>query len=302
MSLFSNIPHGECDSIRVYINGNEEIKRKHWVVVFNSDTFASGKPVERGICDSAMGTIDFRYRCSTCFNDRNNCPGHGGHIKFAIPQYQPLFFDKIIKILKQFCHKCYKILPNKTNRYCKECKYENPRIDEGPGIMNIVFKEGDVTRQMYSFEIQKILEQIPIENYKKLNDGKSIKFSPKKLVVNYMNVPTVTIRPDIKITQGAKNMNGDITVMLIKEIKINEQLPKDIEDKIKKDEKINNKAEDLTRVYHEFFRGGKSTKKDKEILTKKLNIGNINKPFTASLSFKLMTKKGYIRYNILVKY
>lgn len=67
--------------------------------------------VEHGtVYDLAMGpcTKD-SPKCSTCFLEIKDCPGHFGHIELPVPIVNPLFKNYVVNILKCFCIKCGKL-------------------------------------------------------------------------------------------------------------------------------------------------------------------------------------------------
>ena len=41
----------------------------------------------KGLNDPRLGTIDRNYRCATCEEGINDCPGHFGHIELCTPVF-----------------------------------------------------------------------------------------------------------------------------------------------------------------------------------------------------------------------
>lgn len=67
------------------------------------------RPREKGPNDPHLGTTDRNFRCSTCEENMNECPGHFGVIKLAEPVYHHGFLNKVKKVLETVCHNCGKI-------------------------------------------------------------------------------------------------------------------------------------------------------------------------------------------------
>jgi DNA-directed RNA polymerase II subunit RPB1 len=57
-------------------------------------------PKEGGLGDPKMGSIDRAFRCATCNQDSNICPGHFGHIELTTPVFHP---GKVLESLMIMC-------------------------------------------------------------------------------------------------------------------------------------------------------------------------------------------------------
>lgn len=108
----SSAPLKTIEEIQFGVLAPEEIKNMSVVHVQYPDTMdeTRTKPREGGLNDPLLGTTDRQYKCKTCNNDMNNCPGHFGHIELAKPVYHPGFINKTKKILEMVCHQCSKLL------------------------------------------------------------------------------------------------------------------------------------------------------------------------------------------------
>lgn len=69
----------------------------------------SGKPLTGGLSDPRLGTVDRNFKCQTCGESMNDCPGHFGHIDLARPVYHIGFIKKVKKILECVCFHCGKL-------------------------------------------------------------------------------------------------------------------------------------------------------------------------------------------------
>ncbi|ODQ79999.1 hypothetical protein BABINDRAFT_36081 [Babjeviella inositovora NRRL Y-12698] len=73
------------------------------------------KPRESGLNDPRLGSIDRNFKCQTCGEDMNECPGHFGHIELAKPVFHIGFIAKIKKVCECICMNCGKLLLDDTN-------------------------------------------------------------------------------------------------------------------------------------------------------------------------------------------
>lgn len=73
------------------------------------------KPREQGLNDPRLGSIDRQFKCGTCSQNMQECPGHFGHIELAKPVFHPGFLKKTKKLLEMVCHNCGKVLLDRSN-------------------------------------------------------------------------------------------------------------------------------------------------------------------------------------------
>lgn len=93
----------------------QEIRTGSVVEVILPDTYEGTEPKAGGLFDPHMGVIDEGRICSTCENRSELCPGHFGHIELALPVYNMLFIETIIKVLRCVCFRCSNLLVDKTD-------------------------------------------------------------------------------------------------------------------------------------------------------------------------------------------
>ena len=102
-----NRPHKpRVKRVRFGILGPEEIERMSTVSVTQSAILDKNIPKQFGVNDLRMGTVDRRFKCSTCGKGMMNCVGHPGHIELAFPLYHIGFLQSIVKILGCVCYFC----------------------------------------------------------------------------------------------------------------------------------------------------------------------------------------------------
>ncbi|EEQ89817.1 hypothetical protein RJZ56_001697 [Blastomyces dermatitidis] len=108
----------------------EEIKRMSVVHVEYPETMDEQRqrPREKGLNDPRLGTIDRNWRCATCEEGINDCPGHFGHIELSTPVFHIGFLTKIKKLLETVCHNCGKIKANTTDqKYLEALRFRDPK-------------------------------------------------------------------------------------------------------------------------------------------------------------------------------
>ena len=88
----------------------EEISRRSVVEITNGSTL-DGKL--GGLFDPRMGVLDNGKICRTCEQNNHSCPGHFGHLQLARPVYFTQFFKLVIRVLKNVCFRCGKLLIDK---------------------------------------------------------------------------------------------------------------------------------------------------------------------------------------------
>ncbi|KAK7444863.1 hypothetical protein BaRGS_00040387 [Batillaria attramentaria] len=66
-------------------------------------------PTVGGLYDPALGPTRHDDICDTCGQSSKHCPGHMGHIKLALPVFNPVFFKTLFKILQGTCLTCHRV-------------------------------------------------------------------------------------------------------------------------------------------------------------------------------------------------
>ncbi len=88
----------------------DEIIKRSVVEITNGSTM-DGKL--GGLFDPRMGVLDNGKICRTCEQTNKSCPGHFGHLKLARPVYFTQFFKLVMRVLKNVCFRCSKLLIDK---------------------------------------------------------------------------------------------------------------------------------------------------------------------------------------------
>ncbi|MEN3060316.1 MAG: DNA-directed RNA polymerase subunit A', partial [Candidatus Methanosuratincola petrocarbonis] len=103
-------------SIKFGVLSPEEIRKMSVVNIVTADTYdEDGIPIEAGLMDRRLGTIEPGQKCQTCGNRVGQCPGHFGHIELARPVVHPGFAKLVYNLLKSTCWNCGRILLTKED-------------------------------------------------------------------------------------------------------------------------------------------------------------------------------------------
>ena len=86
---YSSAPLRNIKEVQFGLLSPEEIKNLSVALIKYPETMdESGvKPRAMGLADPRLGSIERAYKCATCDEDMNECPGHFGHIELAVPVF-----------------------------------------------------------------------------------------------------------------------------------------------------------------------------------------------------------------------
>ena len=231
----------------------ELIRRQSVVEVQTPMTYVNGKPVENGLFDPRMGTLEQGTICPTDGLPPALCPGYFGHLELAIPVYYIQYFDTILEILRVVCPRCSKLLLDKekykyllelpNNRRWKRvyslvggkikrcgeqnegCGCKQPRyVKKGFASINAEWvSKGETT-------LMEMTPQSVREIFKRINDedvtfmGFSPVLSrPEWMVCVTLAVPPPAVRPSVK-HDPVQRGEDDLTYTLIQIMKTNKAL------------------------------------------------------------------------------
>ena len=89
------------DGIRFSVWSPTEIRKYSVAEITAPETYdEDGMPVQGGLMDGRLGTLEPGQKCLTCGNTAARCPGHFGHIAFI---------DNIYKLLQSTCRSCARL-------------------------------------------------------------------------------------------------------------------------------------------------------------------------------------------------
>src|SRR5918912_270772 len=213
-----------------------------------------GMPVQGGLMDNRLGTLEPGQKCATCGNTSAKCPGHFGHIELAEPVLHIAFVDDIHKLLLITCRSCnriklkvedlskYKALRDSKAAYavitlenakdeiiekakkvkvCPHCKKDQYDIVfTKPTIF--VEKTDAGENRLLPITIRERLAHIPDDDLVVLGYNANTA-RPEWFVLPVLPVPPVTVRPAI-ILETRIRSEDDLTHKLVDIIRVNQRL------------------------------------------------------------------------------
>src|ERR671910_193351 len=213
-----------------------------------------GMPVQGGLMDNRLGTLEPGQKCATCGNTSAKCPGHFGHIELAEPVLHIAFVDDIHKLLLITCRSCNRIKldPEELVKYkglrdskaayavitlenvkddiiekakkvkiCPHCaKEQYELIFTKPTIFVEKTEVGE--NRLLPITIRERLVHIPDDDLKLLGYDPSTA-RPEWFVLQVLPVPPVTVRPSIILETGIRS-EDDLTHKLVDIIRVNQRL------------------------------------------------------------------------------
>src|SRR2546421_2862580 len=213
-----------------------------------------GMPVQGGLMDNRLGTLEPGQKCATCGNTSAKCPGHFGHIELAEPVLHIAFVDDIHKLLLITCRSCNRIklrledlskykqlrdgkaayavitLENikdeiiekaKKVKVCPHCQKEQyDLVFTKPTIFVEKTEAGE--NRLLPITIRERLVHIPDSDLTLLGYDPTTA-RPEWFVLQVLPVPPVTVRPSIILETGIRS-EDDLTHKLVDIIRVNQRL------------------------------------------------------------------------------
>jgi DNA-directed RNA polymerase subunit A' len=243
------------DGIRFSIWSPVEVRKFSVTEVTAPETYdEDGMPVQGGLMDNRLGTLEPGQKCATCGNTSARCPGHFGHIELAEPVLHIAFIDDIHKLLLITCRSCnriklsnedlekYKNLRDSKAAYavitlenvkdeiiekakkvkvCPHCQKEQyDLIFTKPTIF--VEKTDVGENRLLPITIRERLLNVSNDDLILLGyDPKTAR--PEWFILQVLPVPPVTVRPSIILETGIRS-EDDLTHKLVDIIRVNQRL------------------------------------------------------------------------------
>ena len=116
------------DGLQFSVLGPDEIRSMSVVEVNEPQQFENGRPVAHGPFDLRMGSITRALDCATCHRNKEQCPGHMGHIELQVPVPHPFFADAIKQVVNCVCYRCSELLVVKDEAFLRAMRAKlNPK-------------------------------------------------------------------------------------------------------------------------------------------------------------------------------
>ncbi len=252
----------QIDKIVFGILVPDNIRKMSVTRIMTADTYdEDGLPIDSGLMDGRLGTVEPGQRCKTCGNRVGECPGHFGHIELSRPIIHVGFAPYIQKILRAICRKCSRIVLTEEElieiRTDEEGEYdEDIDFQDRLAFTDTILKRAyKVTTCPYCGDKElKIVLEKPTTFYEKTEAGFSRlnpsdirdRFErisdedcmrlglnpeyarPEWMILTVLPVPPVCVRPSITLESGVRS-EDDMTHKLVDIIRINQRLKENIE-------------------------------------------------------------------------
>ena len=243
------------DGIRFSIWSPTEIRKYSVAEITAPETYdEDGMPVQGGLMDGRLGTLEPGQKCLTCGNTAARCPGHFGHIELAEPVLHIAFIDNIYKLLQSTCRSCARLkVPQEDLESFKKIKLKEAaytvisqkRIPEqiiekakkakecphcGKTQYELIFTKPTIfvekteigEHRLLPITIRERFSQILDEDLKLLSYD-PITARPEWFILQALPVPPVTVRPSIILETGIRS-EDDLTHKMVDIIRVNQRL------------------------------------------------------------------------------
>jgi len=233
-----------------------EVRKYSVAEITQPETYdEDGMPVQGGLMDSRLGTLEPGQKCGTCGSTAGRCPGHFGHIELAEPVLHIAFVDEINRLVQTTCRSCGRILlpqqeldayhtklasrtdftPSlleavakeiatkaKKVKLCPHCGKQQYQIEfTKPTIFHEITEEGGATR-LLPVAIRERLERINNEDLQLLGFN-SHAARPEWFVLQVLPVPPLTVRPSITLESGIRS-EDDLTHKVVDILRVNQRV------------------------------------------------------------------------------
>jgi DNA-directed RNA polymerase subunit A' len=247
-------------SIKFGLLSPDEIRKMSVVNIITADTYdEDGVPIDAGLMDRRLGTIEPGQKCQTCGNRVGQCPGHFGHIELARPVVHPGFAKTVHLMLRASCWNCGRLLLTKEEhekytlmmeRYRRRwpqlrfkladriAKKAN-KIQEcphcGKGQFKIKFEKPTTYYEEHPEGNMKLAPNEIRSRLERLTDVDAalmgldpVLARPEWKILTVLPVPPSSVRPSITLESGVRS-EDDLTHKLVDIIRINERLKENID-------------------------------------------------------------------------
>ncbi|MCK5587247.1 MAG: DNA-directed RNA polymerase subunit A' [Candidatus Lokiarchaeota archaeon] len=238
----------------------DDIRKMSVTRIITADTYdEDGLPIDSGLMDGRLGTIEPGQTCKSCGNRVGECLGHFGHIELARPVIHVGFAKIIQKVLRAICRDCARLTLSEGERLDfdkKMDKYEEEWGELDPELVKEVLKKATKTKtcpdcgkdklkirlekpttyyeehesgaaRITPSDIRAVLEKMPDGDCRLIGINPKV-VRPEWMVIVVLPVPPVAVRPSITLESGVRS-EDDLTHKLVDIIRINQRLSENID-------------------------------------------------------------------------
>ena len=233
-----------------------EVRKYSVAEITQPETYdEDGMPVQGGLMDNRLGTLEPGQKCGTCGGTAGRCPGHFGHIELAEPVLHIAFVDEINRLVQTTCRSCGRILlpqqeldayrqrltsmtdftpalveevakeittKAKKVKLCPHCGKQQYQIEfTKPTIFHEITEEGGATR-LLPVAIRERLERVTNDDLDLLGFNPHAA-RPEWFVLQVLPVPPLTVRPSITLESGIRS-EDDLTHKVVDILRVNQRV------------------------------------------------------------------------------
>src|SRR5437667_5947285 len=233
-----------------------EIRKYSVAEITQPETYdEDGMPVQGGLMDNRLGTLEPGQKCGTCGNTAGRCPGHFGHVELAEPGLHIAFVDEINRLLQTTCRPCGRILLTqpeldvyrqrlgnateftpaiqekvtkeiitraKKVKLCPHCGKQQYQIEfTKPTIFHEITEEGGATR-LLPVAIRERLERLTNDDLRLLGFNPAAA-RPGWFGLQVLPVPPLAVRPSITLESGIRS-EDDLTHKIVDILRVNQRV------------------------------------------------------------------------------
>ncbi len=243
------------DGIRFSVWSPTEVRKYSVAEITAPETYdEDGMPVQGGLMDGRLGTLEPGQKCLTCGNTAARCPGHFGHIELAEPILHIAFIDNIHKLLQSTCRSCARLrVPQEDldefqaikDKHLAYTVFSQKRIPEqiiekakkakecphcGKTQYELIFTKPTIFVEKTEIGEHRLLPITIRERFSQITDADLSLLSydpvtarPEWFVLQAMPVAPVTVRPSIILETGIRS-EDDLTHKMVDIIRVNQRL------------------------------------------------------------------------------
>ena len=243
------------DGIKFSVWSPTEIRKYSVSEITAPETYdEDGMPVQGGLMDGRLGTLEPGQKCLTCGNTAARCPGHFGHIELAEPILHIAFIDNIHKLLQSTCRSCARLrVPQEDldelqaikGKHLAYTVFSEKRIPEqviekakkakecphcGKTQYELIFTKPTIFVEKTEIGEHRLLPITIRERFSQITDADLSLLSydpvtarPEWFILQAMPVAPVTVRPSIILETGIRS-EDDLTHKMVDIIRVNQRL------------------------------------------------------------------------------
>jgi DNA-directed RNA polymerase II subunit RPB1 len=269
------------ESVNMYIMDDNEYRSQSKGLITSPVTQRDNVPTNDGVNSLRLGTTNIRLLCSTCKNNKNECPTHFGHISLRYPVQIAIDNDIMIRWLKIICFSCGNLLSNRdissfpdakklsalvgftrdSDKICSSCKALHPTVYVDKAMPVEIWTElpGDgndaepIKTRLYNHKMVEIFERVT--NATVIKAGLPLTSHPRRMLYYHVPCPPVGLRPGTVI--NGRPSSNDATTIAKSLISANLKVPITLEEPITP--AISRVLTNLDMIYRALIRGSETS-------------------------------------------